>query len=83
MKKKIFIFVGILLIVAIPIYAAGRLYAPRAIIKLFEEHLPEDLKLRIHSYETTANLNITYNDVELSNQKFSLSFESFSTIPGT
>jgi hypothetical protein len=76
MKKIALIFILFLLLLTVPIYAAGRILAPKALIELLQKKLPPDVDLKIQSFDTQTDLSILYKNGYIKNDSVSLSFET-------
>jgi hypothetical protein len=81
MKRALLVLMAVLLVVALPIYGAGRLFVPNAILKVFKENLPNEALFKVGSVETSTNLNIIYKDIYLSLGGLEISFDEVRVSP--
>jgi hypothetical protein len=72
--RNIFFFftLAFLVIIATPIYAILKSMAPQAIIESVEGNLADGMSLTVGKVSSKANLEITYTDVQISSDNFSL-----------
>jgi len=72
LRNIFFLTLAFFVIVATPIYAILKSIAPEAIIESVESNLADGMSLTVGKVSSKANLEITYTDVQISSDNFSL-----------